>query len=329
MARLRGGFAAHRQQHGIALVVVLWVLILLSTMAAGFSMAMRTEIQVARNAVERAQAQALADAGLNYTVMQLLKPRSRRVTDANAGVAEENWPVDGTWQELEFAGGRVQISVLDEAGKIDLNRADRLLLNGLLTVVGVESEQRGALLDAIEDWRDPDHLSSLNGAEDDDYEAAGLPFGAKDDVFASVTELRQVLGITPVLYQRLLPWVTVYSRQSGISQTVAAREVLMAVPGLDPGQVDTLLQSRGTDHEANVVMTPESRRYLSARPGLAYQVQLIARAPGQSVFKLTCSIQVTHRPGQPYDVLSRMEDVVLTEPPAPPESGFNVTATKD
>ena len=34
----------------------------------------------------------------------------------------------------------------------------------------------------------------LNGAEDADYEAEGLPYGAKDGPFQSVEELRQVLG---------------------------------------------------------------------------------------------------------------------------------------
>lgn len=326
MAGYCGSLTTFSQQRGIALIIALWVLILLSLLAGGFSAAMRTEMQIARNLVERAQAQALADAGLNYVVMQLLKPRSRRVTDSRAGITEENWPVDGTWRTLSLGEGQIFVSVLDEAGKIDLNRADRQLLNGLLAQFGVEAGQRTALLDAIEDWRDADHLSLLNGAEDADYAAAGLPYGAKDDLFASVTELRQVLGMTAELYQKLLPYITVYSRQAGISPQVASQTVLMAVPGLDAGQIETLLQSRGTDHQANVVMTPDSRRYLSARPGLAYQLQIIAKARPNSknLFSLLCSVQITHRPGQPYDILSRMEDTLLFRPPelsAPPADG--------
>jgi general secretion pathway protein K len=47
------------------------------------------------------------------------------------------------------------------------------------------------LVDAILDWRDEDDLHLVNGAEDPDYKAAGLPYGAKDGPFDSLEELQQ------------------------------------------------------------------------------------------------------------------------------------------
>ncbi len=49
---------------GIALVAVLWVLVLLSVMAAGFLRDTSVETQVARNLLDNAEARALADAGV-------------------------------------------------------------------------------------------------------------------------------------------------------------------------------------------------------------------------------------------------------------------------
>ena len=65
--------------------------------------------------------------------------------------------------------------------------------------------------------RRKDDLRQLNGAEDPEYDAAGLSYGAKDDRFAVVAELRQVLGMTRDLYDLAAPFLTVYSNRSGVN----------------------------------------------------------------------------------------------------------------
>ncbi len=45
---------------GLALVTVLWVLVLLSLVAASFTYTARTEINLARNQIDNAEAEALA-----------------------------------------------------------------------------------------------------------------------------------------------------------------------------------------------------------------------------------------------------------------------------
>ncbi len=63
-----------RGQRGLALVVVLWVLVLLSVMAASFTYATRTEVNLTRNLIEAAEAEALADAGVYQAIYALLHP---------------------------------------------------------------------------------------------------------------------------------------------------------------------------------------------------------------------------------------------------------------
>ena len=71
----RAGSAArqHRApQRGLALVAVLWVLMLLSLVAASFMRTTRTEINLTRNLIESAKAEALADAGVYRAIYGVL-----------------------------------------------------------------------------------------------------------------------------------------------------------------------------------------------------------------------------------------------------------------
>ena len=69
-----------------------------------------------------------------------------------------------------------------------------------------------AIAGAIVDWRDGDDLTQpMGGAEDPQYAAAGLPYGAKDAPFDTVAELEQVLGMPRTLFERAAEHLTVFS----------------------------------------------------------------------------------------------------------------------
>ncbi|HMM26614.1 MAG TPA: type II secretion system protein GspK, partial [Pseudoxanthomonas mexicana] len=72
----------------------------------------------------------------------------------------------------------------------------------------------------------------VGGAEDGDYAAAGRPYGAKDAPFETIAELEQVLGMTPDLYARLEPFLTLYSGRGQPDATYAQGPVLVAM-GMD------------------------------------------------------------------------------------------------
>jgi general secretion pathway protein K len=180
-------------QRGIALIAVLWVVAILALVAALFMREARTEIALTRNLAEEAKAEALAEAGVNRAIVILL------------GLDDSvHWRVDGTPFAFAYAGGTVQVSLQDEGGKIDLNRAGDAVLQGLLTSVGVGPEAAQHLVDAIADFRDADDLRHVNGAEDAEYARAGLPYDAKDAPFAATDEL-QVFGMTPEIHARVAP----------------------------------------------------------------------------------------------------------------------------
>lgn len=220
-------------QRGLALVAVLWVVTVLALVAAVFTRETRGRLSLTRNLAEEAKAEALAEAGVNRAILVLL------------GLDESvPWRVDGGSFTFDFAGGRVRVTMQDEGGKIDLNRAADAVLQGLFASVGVEPDQAQRLADAVADFRDADDLRRLNGAEDPDYVAAGLPADAKDAPFATIEELQQVIGVTPYLFRSLVPLVTVYSPRRDVNIATAPAAVLRALPYLSAERAAAILEQR-------------------------------------------------------------------------------------
>ena len=86
------------------------------------------------------------------------------------------------------------------------------------------------------DWRDEDGLTQpAGGAEDPDYAAAGLAWGAKDAPFETVAEVEQVLGMRPALFASAAPYLTVYSG-SAMPDAASADGIVLQAMGVDRPQ---------------------------------------------------------------------------------------------
>lgn len=225
-----------RTQRGIALVLVLWVIVLLSVIAGSMSMTQRTGVAVTSNLRQERQGRALVNAGLQFMMLQL--------DNRNKPREENPWPVDGQLHPWFFAGATVWVGAKPENARIDLNQADEKMLQKLLESLGLEEEQTLAVRDAILDWRDSDDGRRALGAEDNEYQRDGRPIGARDAHFLSVEELQQVRGVTPQLYKKLAAVLTVDARQSTVDPVFASRTVLLAVPGMTPELVDQYVADR-------------------------------------------------------------------------------------
>jgi general secretion pathway protein K len=154
------------------------------------------------------------------------------------------WVPDGRVNQFRFEGQQVQVRVLDESAKIDLNVAPAELLIGLLSALRIDQARAHLLASAILDWRDSDNLlNAEGGAEDPQYAAAKLPYGAKDRPFETLSELRQVLGMDEALYRQLQPYLTVYTGRARPDPQFAAAPVLQAL-GLPPEQIEQIVAQR-------------------------------------------------------------------------------------
>lgn len=221
------------RQSGVAMIVVLWMIMVMMTLAASLVYATRTEISMVDYARRSAEARAIADAAAHYAVMQLFLPNKDRALK-----------LGGEPLQWAYAGAKVEIRVVGENGLIDINYASPALLQVILKQAGLDEQAVQTMMDILEDFRDVDDLKRINGAEDGDYENAGLPFGAKDAPFERIEELQQVMGMTPQLYQALTRFLTVNSGAQGINPMLAPRQTLLLLAEGDAAKVDAYLQQR-------------------------------------------------------------------------------------
>jgi general secretion pathway protein K len=205
-------------ERGIALVLVLWVMALLTVIAGEFCHAVRTEVNVTRNFKEETQIHYIAMSGLFLTVQELVvngyfpRPVS---TPGNEDAREDaRWRINTESPAVPFGDGWFKVEKGNESGKVNLNRAGERLLRMMLNSFPIDDAGKDIIVDSIQDWRDPDTLHRLNGAEDDYYLALPQPYKCKNGDFNSIEELLLVRGVTPqIFYGGLKDMVSVYQDQ--------------------------------------------------------------------------------------------------------------------
>lgn len=221
------------RSEGFALVLVLWVLSLLTIMAGSFALTMRREAGIVAGSSNNAQATAIAESGLAIAELMLMHPDQI-----------QRWRTDGSIYQIDYAGSRVRIRLLSEAGKVDVNSADQTLLQQLMIHAPVDEEAQTRLVNAILDWRDADDLVHIEGAEKEEYQDAGLSYSPRNKPFQSIEELQLVLGMNEQVSKWLESLVTVYSGQPKIDLNQAAKEVLQTLPGVDAALIDEYIAAR-------------------------------------------------------------------------------------
>ena len=216
----------HAIQRGAALLLVMWLIALLAALVGAFALIARTEHLQGRVLVRGLVAENAARAGIEYAMTRVAATEPRL-----------QWLPDGRTHHWRYGNARVEVKIIDENGKIDLNQADTTLLTEFIRVFEPDQQKAAQLAAAILDWRDPDSLTQpAGGGEDADYASAGLPYGAKDGEFESVAELEQVIGFTPDLYAKMAPHLTVFSGRVRPDPAFASALVLDAM-GMDGAEV--------------------------------------------------------------------------------------------
>ena len=223
-----------RGRRGIAQLLVLWALLLLGTLALGFSLSMRTEAQAARNGVDDVRAYFQARTGVMRTIALL-----------------STVPPDNVMR-MELAGedgeASYEVRVESENGKVAINFvADDVLLE-MLRNAGLPDDEAESVRDAILDWRDEDDIPRPRGAEAPDYSQLPEPVLPRNGKFLSVEELRFVRGVVPELYERFLSRVfTAHGNSPQVSYLLAPETVLRSLPGVSAEAVARILERRGAD----------------------------------------------------------------------------------
>ncbi len=221
---------------GYALISVLWLIVLLTGVAAAYHAQARVEARLLTTALQRAQAEALAEAGIwiaileHFALTATAGDRGSRVT-----------------RTIDVGGTPVAVTLADASGLINLNAAPPELLAALLAArSNLGTAEQATVVDSILDWRDADSVRNPAGAEDTDYAASKTSYGAKDAAFATLDELRLVRGMTPVAYRAIAPSLTVFGNHGRVNVAAAPPDVLAVLPrdtlGLAAGAGDSFDQ---------------------------------------------------------------------------------------
>jgi general secretion pathway protein K len=109
---------------------------------------------------------------------------------------------------------------------------------------------------AILDWSDNDDLARVNGAEKQQYQDTGLNYQPRNRPFQSLEELQMVLGMDAATFNWIEPLITVYSSQTQVDLQLASKEVLLALPGIDAGLVDSYVAARVQSAKSNLPAPP-------------------------------------------------------------------------
>jgi general secretion pathway protein K len=255
MRRRAFGTDHSTDDNGIAIVIVLWVVLVLSLLISGFAFTMHVETQVASYARKELKAEMLARSGIEVARMQLILD-AQSPTNSGFDALNQDWATNELlFVDHELGDGIFNVKVTDEESKIPINRATDLQLKRLCGLLGVEPSDSDVIVDSILDWIEPGDLTRLNGAKSDYYQSLSPPYRAKDGPLDRVEELQLIRGVTPELYQGKpatdtdpavpgLADVFTTMTSGTINVNTASAIVLQAMLGLDEGQAQAVISHR-------------------------------------------------------------------------------------
>lgn len=215
---------------GSALLAVLIVIVLLALAAYTFAELMLTEAAAARRFELQVQARQAALSGVEYAAAVAGDPQTSTAARGDAPELFAARPVGSTADSQVAACFSViapqrgddsvpaaRFGLRDESAKLPLNalleqaRNERYFMDDpdldagdprrldpqarLLALPSMTVE----LADAILDWIDEDDDARPWGAEREDYQSLGMPYGPRNGPLVSLHELLLVRGVTPAL----------------------------------------------------------------------------------------------------------------------------------
>jgi general secretion pathway protein K len=225
--------------------------------AFDFSTSAREEAAAAHRFNDETQGYYLAVAGFERGLYDYLNQQGGA---GNIQQGQKTDLFDGAWREENVGAGVSRVRLVDEGGKININRVNEDTLRRVFTNLGIDNPRRDILVDSIMDWRDADDLHRTNGAESDYYMSLSPAYTAKNGSFDSVEDLLWVRGMTPPLYfgysedrsqagdERLRVGLrdifTVDSPIDRVNLRTASAEVIFALTGIPLEKCRTFVEER-------------------------------------------------------------------------------------
>ena len=241
-------------KRGSVLLLVLWALLLLSSVIFVWVKSINQDISVTHQANSGLDARALAHSGA-WIAMHPLVTRQTPLLDGTFG------PARGYHVKLTGEGGKLNLNYILQTA--DQNPQMRLLLENYLTRRGLSQMERATLIDSMLDWIQAGNTHHLNGMQDSTtYKNAHRPF-------LSLDEVENVNGSRPLVSQP--DWKDDFSlySQGPVDLLSAPLIVLESIPGIGDARAARFIKIRqgpdkidGTKDDYKFKDIAEVRSYL-------------------------------------------------------------------
>lgn len=248
-------------QKGIALVVTLLALILITAMVVEFSYGVYTGTVSLYNWSDSQRLSLMARSGIHVSAKMLSDTLNGKPYSYPGSI---EFPVQNPFEDFE---GSISVRLEDENAKFNLNAI--IYRIGDVNPAAFEAFQRLLMIlsldtkiaDRVRDWIDPDEIAEISGSEE----------GAKNAAFASVDELLLVRGISREDYDKLFPYITVYGTRDNLEINIngADAAVLMSLSeSLDEGEAKKIMTHRDFSPFENIGQVNRIATFQTA-PGIS------------------------------------------------------------
>src|ERR1041385_1367889 len=207
---------AQQNRNGIALIVVMIAITVLSILAAGFAYSMKVETKLAQNSNSETELIWLGRSGVEfarYVLAQQLAIGNEPYDALNqvwaggpGGIGTSNSVLANIWlKDYHLGDGKFSITITDLERKYNINGdpndpQTEAALEQALRLVGVDAGDFSSVAGSILDWVDADNNTHIGGAESDYYQGMMPPYYAKNQPIDDLSELLLVKGVAPEIY---------------------------------------------------------------------------------------------------------------------------------
>ncbi|MFH1360894.1 MAG: hypothetical protein ABIJ41_07705 [Candidatus Omnitrophota bacterium] len=273
-----------KSNSGIILMVVLWLLVILTTLAVGLGRRTSIDLALTKHALGRTKSYYTAFGGLIYAMSQISEDKKDPITSKFdtlyqcAVTLQENQTMDELFKDIPLGEGSFSVyftvqdqdakdmlihyGLRDEDSKININattQQNHKVLRELIKLLGVDQDAALTITYSIIDWKDQDTQpkESYYGAEDEYYLGLQEPYKAKNAPLESLEELLLIKGMTPGLYAQLEDFLTIYPKATtGLKVNVhtASQTVLRALFRSVVGPATNTIEDDADSLAAKIVM---------------------------------------------------------------------------
>ncbi len=242
-------------RRGVAMVLVMWVVLVLSLLISGFAFTMHVETRLESFNRKQLKAELIARSGIEAARLVLLRDLTS-ATEGGFDAPNQEWATNQTlYVDHPLGDGVLNVRVTDEESKLPVNKLSPTQWRRLLDLLGVDPADADVIADSVADWIDDNDLHLLNGAENEYYQSLVPPYRSKDAPMDRVEELLLVRGVTAEIFHGqpatedadeipgLVEFVTATS-SGKINVNTADPLALKAALGLDDVQTEAVVNRR-------------------------------------------------------------------------------------